>query len=85
MANKLILSKSAQKQYKRLPQTEQKKISKKLFSLLRNPLSGKKLEGELIIYRSLRAWPYRIIYLFDEENNQVKITSILHRQGAYKD
>lgn len=84
MANKLILAKSAQKQYNRLPPTEQKKISKKLFTLLDNPLSGKKLEGELIIYRSLRAWPYRIIYMFDEENNQVQVTYILHRQGAYK-
>lgn len=79
----VLLSKEAQKHYKKLPQSEQKKIKKKLLSLQQNPHSGKKLEGELKGQRSLRAWPYRIIYEVNEKRQQIEVSDILHRQGAY--
>ena len=80
----VILSKDAKKQYDHLPQSEQKKVKKKLQSLEIYPLAGKKLSGELAIYRSLRAWPYRIIYIINEDKKRVEVSSIEHRQGAYK-
>lgn len=80
----VILSKNAKKQYGHISPSEQKKIKKKLIVLETDPLAGKKLTGELLSYRSLKAWPYRIIYIFNQEKEQVEVSNILHRQGAYK-
>jgi len=75
----VILSNNAKRQYGHLPESEQKKVKKKLFSLETNPLSGKKLSGELAIYRSLRVWPYRIIYIINNKKKRVEVSDIEHR------
>lgn len=80
----IVLSKKAQKNYKKIPKIEQKKIKEKLVALKRNPLIGKKLDAEYADFRSLRAWPYRIIYHINKSKQQIEIAAILHRQGAYK-
>ncbi len=80
---RVILSKDAQKQYNHLPKPEQVKIKKKLISLQENPFAGKKLTGEFSGSRSLRVWPYRIIYSVNEKLQQAEVSAILHRQGAY--
>lgn len=79
-----VITAEAQKQYKRLPKREQTKIKNKLVVLESNVLAGKKLTGEYAGLRSLRAWPYRIIYSVDEEQQVLTVNSIQHRQGAYK-
>lgn len=84
MSVELILTKQAEKELIRLPKGEQRKAVKKLELLERNPLVGKKLAGKLEIYRSLRFWPYRIIYHIDEKNREIWVDHIIHRQGAYK-
>lgn len=80
---RVILSKEAQRNYSRLPKSQQAKIKKKLTALQQNPHIGKKLGGELEGDRSLRAWPYRIIYSIDKKQNEILVSNILHRQGAY--
>lgn len=80
----IVLAKDAQKHYRKLPKADQVKIKKKLISLSKDPYEGKKLEGELKDRRSLRAWPYRIIYTINKKENRIEISAILHRQGAYK-
>lgn len=80
----IFLTKEAQKQYKKLPKIEREKINKKFVLLTKEPLAGKKLSGEFKETRSLKAWPYRIIYFIDEKQQQIWIVSIIHRQGAYK-
>lgn len=80
----VILAKDAHKQYKRLPKQEQTKIKKKLSVISEDPLAGKKLEGKLKGRRVIRAWPYRIIYTINASEEQVEVSDILHRQGAYK-
>lgn len=80
----VILTPQATKQFKHLPKIEQTKIKKKLASLESNPISGKKLSGELSELRSLKVWPYRIIYHVNQNKQNIFITSIIHRQGAYK-
>jgi len=80
----VILSLDARKQLKRLPKSEQHKVAKKLIELRNNPLAGKKLSGDLTNRRSLRAWPYRIIYKISKNTHKVEVSDILHRQGAYK-
>ncbi|MEK7617007.1 MAG: type II toxin-antitoxin system RelE/ParE family toxin [Patescibacteria group bacterium] len=80
----VVLSKLAQKNFSHLPKVEQSKIRKKLVNLVGNPRIGKKLAGELGGSRSLRAWPYRIIYRINSAESLVEVSHILHRQGAYK-
>lgn len=80
----VLLSKNAQKQYKKLPKTEQVKIKKKLKLLTTDAYAGKSLEGLLKGRRSLRAWPYRIIYTINIDSQTVEVSSIEHRQGVYK-
>ncbi len=81
---KVALSKDAQKQYKRLPPQEQKKVNKRLMELEQNPLIGKRLTGEMQRFYSLRAWPYRILYEINILEKRIEIHKIRHRQGAYK-
>lgn len=80
----LYLTKEAQKQYTKLAKNEKNKIEKKIVYLKKNPFAGKKLGGEYKNFRSLKSWPYRIIYRIYEQKKEIWIISILHRQGAYK-
>jgi len=80
----IILSKNAKKHYDHLHASEQRKIKKKLKSLELNPLAGKKLSGELSEDRSLKSWPYRIIYSVNKKEELLEVSDIIHRQGAYK-
>ena len=81
---KVIITPKAAKQYERLPKPAQEKIKKKIALLENDVLIGKKLSGDFAELRSLKAWPYRIIYYIDEEQEALFVTSITHRQGAYK-
>jgi len=80
----VFLTKEAQKQYKKLTQSDKEKIDKKEILLKNEPFTGKKLSGKYKEIRSLKAWPYRIIYFFNERKKEIWIVSILHRQGVYK-
>lgn len=79
---KLVYKPQAVKQLKKLPRREAKKIIKKLEHLSQDPTVGKPLKGEFEGLRSLRAWPYRIIYQLGKR--QITIFSIAHRQGVYR-
>ena len=80
----VVLSKNARKDYEHLPKSQQTKVKKKLLFLEQTPDAGKKLSGELRSIRSLRAWPYRIFYEINNEENRIEVHRIKHRQGAYK-
>jgi addiction module RelE/StbE family toxin len=81
---KIALSKDAEKQYKRLPKSQQMKILKKITGLRQNQNAGKKLEGELKGFYSLRVWPYRILYEINKDKQLIEVHKIAHRQGVYK-
>lgn len=80
----LILSKTSEKEFAKLPKIEKRKVLKKLKSIQLSPLLGKPLTGELKSYYSVRAWPYRIIYEFIKSEETIVIHKIQHRQGVYK-
>lgn len=80
----VVVTPRAEKHYESIPSSKKPKIKKKLFVLEKEPLLGKKLSGELTKLRSLRVWPYRIIYLINEKNKTIFIVSILHRKEAYR-
>ncbi len=81
---RLEFSETARKQIKKLPRFEQLKVLKKLQKLKNDPYVGKKLKGEFEGLRSLKAWPYRIIYRYQPQEKLLFINVIQHRQQSYK-
>lgn len=81
---KVSYSKTSLKQLKKLTRTKQIEILKKIEKLKNDPDAGKKLKGLLKNFRSLKAWPYRIIYQYSENDRAIFINIIQHRQSAYK-
>lgn len=81
--SKLYLTPQAQKDIKEIPKNELIKIKRKLLLIEQRPYNGKKLVGRLTGLFSLRAWPYRIIYLINKKH-EVWIVHVMHRQEGYK-
>ncbi|MFH1705612.1 MAG: type II toxin-antitoxin system RelE/ParE family toxin [Patescibacteria group bacterium] len=76
----VVLSKSAEKDFSRLPKKEMKKAVRKL-EFLEKSSEGKPLVGKLKSLWSLRAWPYRIIY--EIEKSRIVVHRIIHRKEVY--
>lgn len=81
---KVNYSKTALKQLKNLPRSKQIEALKKIEQLKNNPYAGKKLKGAFENFRSLKVWPYRIIYQYFSENKLIFINIIQYRQSIYK-
>jgi len=72
------------KQVKRLPKAERLKVFRKLDQLRQSSSPvGKKLRGQLVDSWSLKAWPYRIVYIYFPEKNLIIVKTVQHRQGVY--
>lgn len=54
-----------------------------LVELSKNPYIGKRLEGQLRDFYSLRVWPYRMIYQIINKELFVFVIQIKHEQGVY--
>ena len=81
---RVIITPKALAHCKHLPKKDLLKIRQRLKLLEISPRLGKKLEGKFAGTYSLRAWPYRIIYIIDKKQRTIFIVSVLHRQGVYK-
>jgi len=81
---KVEYSDTAQKQLKKLPRNKQIKVLQKIEKLKNDPYAGKNLKGEFEGLRSLKVWPYRIIYRYLPQNRLLFINVIQHRQKVYK-
>lgn len=77
-------SETARKQFKKLPKDKQIKVLKKISKLKNDPDAGKKLKGVFKGLRSLKVWPYRIIYRYSSQDKLLFINVIQHRQQVYK-
>jgi mRNA-degrading endonuclease RelE of RelBE toxin-antitoxin system len=81
---KVFLTAEVRKQLEKIPRNQRSKIYRKFEVLGENPGIGKKLKGEMADKHSLRAWPYRILYILDRNKDRILVVSIAHRQGIYK-
>lgn len=79
----LFLTRTFQKNFLRLPKNSQPKVEAALRKIYANPLSGKKLLGDLEGEFSLRVGIYRIIYFIDKDDN-IWIETVRHRKEVYK-
>lgn len=78
----VVLTRKAQKNLKKIPVKDQKRIKHRLLYLEKKPYLEKKLGGELDGLYAFRIWPYRAIYWVEEKT--VWVVKIEHRQGVYK-
>jgi len=79
----LFLTKTFQKNFKKLPLKTQNQIEIALQRIFLNPISGKKLLGELEGEYSYRIGKYRVIYFIDMDDN-IWVESVRHRKDVYK-
>ena len=80
----LSISKSVDKALLKIPHKIKVRIFRKMNDLCENPYQGKGLEGKWAGYRSVRVWPYRIIYSVHKKQLTIHIVSIGHRQEVYQ-
>ena len=85
MTYKIEFTKAEEKQLAAVPNTDMKRIAKRIDKLATNPfpVDCKKLEGEDDIYR-IRQGDYRILYSVFEKKLIVLILKIGHRKEIYK-
>jgi len=74
----------AVKQLESLPKKDQKRVLAAFDVLRENPTAGKQLEGKYKGLRSLRVWPYRIIYGVDHSIITVTVVNVAHRKNVYR-
>ena len=77
-------SKIAAKSLIRLDSHTKTRMEEAILQIADNPLLGKKLKGNFAKekLRSLKVWPYRIIYRF--ESNLLEIVYVEHRKDVYR-
>jgi mRNA interferase RelE/StbE len=74
----------ALKQIELLPKKDQQRVFSSMEILKENPLAGKQLEGKYKGLRTLRVWPYRIIYAVDHRVITVTVVKVGHRRDVYR-
>lgn len=81
---KLLLSRSAQKDFDKLPDDITLRISKKLYDLAINPYmyGSEKLSGNKG-YR-IRIGDYRVIYTIEKTAKTVIVIKVKHRREVYR-
>lgn len=81
--HQVVLRKTAQKNLEKIDARYKHRIVLALVELSKNPYIGKRLEGQLRDFYSLRVWPYRIIYQVFNKELIIFVAQIKHRQGVY--
>jgi addiction module RelE/StbE family toxin len=81
---KVNYSRTSLKQLKKIPKIKQIEVLKIIEKLKNYPEAGKKLKGPLKNFRSLKVWPYRVIYQYSKKYKIIFINVIQHRQNVYK-
>ncbi len=79
----LFLTKTFQKNFKKLSKKRQEMVENALREIYSQPYKGRKLSGELEGEFSYRVGKYRIIYFIDEEKH-IWIETVRHRKHAYR-
>ena len=83
----VVLSAEAQKIYAWADQALAKKIARCFEQLEQSPRyhpNIKPLKGDFAGYYRYRIGDYRVIYLVDEETNQILVNTIAHRREVYE-
>lgn len=85
MAYRLVLRPAAQRDLERLPRTVLGRVERAVERLRENPhpLGCKKLSGFENEWR-VRVGDYRILYIIDDAQQEIRVARIAHRREAYR-
>jgi mRNA interferase RelE/StbE len=81
---RIEIKRKALKELTSLPTHEQRGVMDAIALLRTNPMAGKGLQGDFKGLRSLRVWPYRIIYAVDHAVITVTVLRVRHRKNVYE-
>ncbi len=84
MPFKISLTKTDQKEFRKLSNLVQKQALKGMEKTLENPYSGRRLQGKLEGLWRCRVGKYRIIYMIDEHENAVVFLDVGLRKAIYE-
>ncbi len=84
MPYKVFIERNAEKDFRKIPKTIQKKVISAIIKLKTNPKprNVKKISGSENYYR-IRVGDYRIVYEIDDEEKKVNVFRVRHRREAY--
>lgn len=83
MTYKVLLSRQAEKFYKKLKKNVKARVTETLIVLEKQPYTGKRLHGELRENYSMRVGKLRIIYTASEKDKTIYIIAIGPRKTIY--
>lgn len=84
MTYTIIIRRNAQKQAKKIPKKDQKRLNAAIVSLQTDPFQGKQLQNDLEGAWTIRVWPYRIVYIIEKRIVTVTVLRIGHRKDVYR-
>lgn len=81
----LEISRTAEKQLKRLPREDQRRVVRALVALADNPLprGARKLHGHEDVFR-IRVGRYRVLYSVADDRLVIIILKVGHRRDVYR-
>ena len=81
----LRVSRSAEKQLRKLPRTDQARVAQAMLALADDPFpkGARKLLGYRDVFR-IRIGPYRVLYSVSETELIVVVLKVGHRRGVYR-
>ena len=85
MAFILEIKPKARKKLDTIPENYRARVIQTLDAIVLNPFFGKKLSGKRDGQYSVRVWPYRIIYMIQEDTKLIKIMEIKRRGHIFYD
>jgi len=80
----VLLSRQAEKFYKKLKENVEARVMETLIILEKQPYTGKRLHGELRENYSVRVGKLRIIYTVSEKDKTIYIIAIGPRKTIYR-
>ena len=81
----ILVTRNAQKSLGRIEGRHRERVSLAILALRQDPFQGKHLKGgDRRDLRSLRVWPYRIVYQMFRQELIVSVIDAPHRKDAYR-
>ena len=78
------ITSSAQRQFKRLPETVQEQLIHKILSLESDPRPVGVRKLQAFDYYRIRMGDYRVVFSINDRTHQVKILDLGHRKDIYR-
>lgn len=84
MSHSITVRRSAEKELKRVPAPDRRRIVEAIDGLKEYPHAGRALKRGLQGLRRIRVGDWRVLYAVDDETSVVSVVRVAHRRDAYR-